>query len=256
MSKKFGQNFLLPRSVRERIVSQMGDIEGKRVFEIGPGLGGITSIMLERGALVTAFEIDHGFASILRDEAFLDEENFTLVEGDALKTMRGESEIPSLIVGNLPYNVGSVMIADIIERGFLPERMVFTLQKEVVERMCASPGGKDYSSFSLLSQLDYVPSLSFTIARSCFYPEPNVDSAVVVMEKKSEKAIADDERARFFTLLRAFFSQRRKTIKNNLSRLVPDKERLSEILLKAGLDEKERAENLRLEDIIRLLRSF
>ena len=74
--------------------------------------------------------------------------------------------------------------------------------------------------------------------------------------KKSEKAIADDERARFFTLLRALFSQRRKTIKNNLSRLVPDKERLSEILFKAGLDEKERAENLRLEDIIRLLRSF
>ena len=148
------------------------------------------------------------------------------------------------------------MIGDIIERGMLSRKMVFTLQKEVVERICASPSSKDYSSFSVLCQLDYVPSYAFTISRSSFYPQPNVDSAVVVMTKKEENLLESEERSNFFMLLRSLFSQRRKTIKNNLSRLVPDKERLSEILFKAGLDEKERAENLRFEDIIRLLRSF
>ena len=256
MNKKFGQNFLLPRSIRERIVSQMGDIEGRSVFEIGPGLGSITSIMLEKGAVLKAFEIDHGFASILREEAFGDEKNFSLVEGDALKTLKEENAVPDLIVGNLPYNVGSVIIADIIERGFLPERMVFTLQKEVVERMGAKSGGKDYSSFSLLSQLDYDILQAFTIPRSAFYPEPNVDSAVVVMRKKSLCAIKKGEREKFFTLLRTLFSQRRKTIKNNLSRLFADKTQIADVLEKAGIDEKERAENLSLEDVVRLMRSY
>ena len=256
MSKKFGQNFLLPLSIREKIVSKMGAIEGKSIFEIGPGLGAITSIMLEKGAYVKAFEIDHGFAEILRAEAFLDEKGFSLVEGDALKTLFKERDTPDLIVGNLPYNVGSVLIGDIIERGLLPYRMVFTLQKEVVERMCALPGGKDYSSFSILSQLDYIPSYSFSIPRTAFYPQPNVDSALVVMERKEKSAIENDERRDFFVLLRALFSQRRKTIKNNLSRIIDDKDRLSGVLLNAGIDEKERAENLTLEDIIRLLRCY
>ena len=92
MSKKFGQNFLLPLSIREKIVSQMGNIEGRSIFEIGPGLGAITSVMLGKGAFVRAFEIDHGFAQILRSEAFADEERFSLVEGDALKTLFKETE--------------------------------------------------------------------------------------------------------------------------------------------------------------------
>lgn len=256
MNKKFGQNFLLPLSVREKIVGCMGDIEGSEIFEIGPGLGAITSVMLKKGASVKAFEIDHGFAEILREEAFTDEPGFTLVEGDALKTLKAERKCPDLIVGNLPYNVGSVMIGDIIERGMLSRKMVFTLQKEVVERICASPSSKDYSSFSVLCQLDYVPSYAFTISRSSFYPQPNVDSAVVVMTKKEENLLEPEERSNFFMLLRSLFSQRRKTIKNNLSRIIADKTELVAILERAGIDEKERAENLSLEDILRLYRSI
>ena len=256
MSKKFGQNFLLPLSIREKIVSRMGNIEGRSIFEIGPGLGAITSVMLGKGAFVRAFEIDHGFAQILRNEAFADEERFSLVEGDALKTLFKETERPDLIVGNLPYNVGSLIIGDIIERGLLPERMVFTLQKEVVERMCAREGGKEYSSFSVLSQLDYDVSYSFTIARTAFYPQPNVDSAVVVMKKKADSVIEKGEREKFFLLLRTLFSQRRKTIKNNLGRIIQDRDQLKEVLEKAGIDEKERAENLSLKDIVRLMRCY
>ena len=253
MSKKFGQNFLLSLPIREKIVSLMGDIGNKSVFEIGPGLGAITSLMLERGAKLKAFEIDHGFARILREEAFKDEENFTLIEGDALKTLFVEDEIPNLIVGNLPYNVGSVIIANIIEKNFLPDRMVFTLQKEVCQRMAAKEKSDDYSSFSILCQLDYDIKIAFTIPRTVFYPQPNVDSAVVVMTKKDNKEVEDGERESFFVLLRALFSQRRKTIKNNLKTLYSPSE-IDLLLKKAEISEKERAENLSLVDIIRLLR--
>ncbi len=254
MNKKFGQNFLIRASAREKIVSLMGEIRKKEIFEIGPGLGSLTALMLERGANVKAFEIDHGFADVLRTRAFHDEEGFTLVEGDALKTMKAEGTVPSLIVGNLPYNVGSVLIADIIERAFLPEKMVFTLQKEVVDRMAAKEGSKDYSSFSILAQLDYEIRRAFTISPDAFFPEPNVDSAVVVMTKKRESLLDSDERKDFFILIRALFAERRKTIKNNLSRLI-DKESASKALSLASIDEKERAENLTLYDIIRLLKS-
>ena len=253
MSKKFGQNFLLSLPIREKIVSLMGDIGNKSVFEIGPGLGAITSLMLERGAKLKAFEIDHGFARILREEAFKDEENFTLIEGDALKTLFVEDEIPNLIVGNLPYNVGSVIIANIIEKNFLPDRMVFTLQKEVCQRIAAKEKSDDYSSFSILCQLDYDIKIAFTIPRTVFYPQPNVDSAVVVMTKKDNKEVEDGERESFFVLLRALFSQRRKTIKNNLKALYSPSE-IDLLLKKAEISEKERAENLGIVDIIRLLR--
>ena len=97
MSKKFGQNFLLPQYIREKIVSEMGDIEGKRVWEVGPGFGSITSVMLGRGADLKCFEIDHGFAEILRTEAFADEPGFSLVEGDALKTLFLETDKPDVV---------------------------------------------------------------------------------------------------------------------------------------------------------------
>ncbi len=253
MSKKFGQNFLLSSSAREKIVSLMGDIRGKAIFEIGPGFGSITSLMLKEGAFVRAFEIDHGFADILRNDAFKDEPGFSLVEGDALKTLFSEQCIPDLIAGNLPYNVGSVIIASIIENNFLPGRMVFTLQKEVCQRIAAKEKSGDYSSFSVLCQLDYEPRIAFSIPRSAFYPSPNVDSAVIVMERRKEKLIEDGERDAFFKLLRALFAQRRKTVRNNLKAL-HDNGTIGIILSKAGISEKERAENLSLQDILRLLR--
>ncbi len=249
MSKKFGQNFLLPEPVRSRIADLAGDIRGKTVWEVGPGLGALTEQLIKRGAVLTCFEIDHGFAKILKEEAFFDEPLFSLVEGDALKTMKGISDHPYAIMGNLPYNVGSLIIADMIERAVLPEIMVFTLQKEVVDRMDAKPGNKDYSSFSVLCQLDYAPYCAFNIGRKNFFPEPNVDSAVVVMRKKDE--LHDIDRKAFSFLVRTLFSQRRKTVRNNLIPLT-GKDRVDQVLDAAGINPGERAENLSLEDLLRL----
>lgn len=243
MNKKFGQNFLISDTFRRRIVSLMALEEGMPVWELGPGLGSITSLILEEKAKLTAFEIDHGFASILRDEAFRDERNFSLIEGDALKTMFSEREVPERIVGNLPYNVGSEMIARLIEEGILPERMVFTLQKEVAERMVATPSSSSYSSFSILVNFDYKVTIPFLVGRTSFYPKPNVDSAVVLMERREGNRLENGKRKSFFSFVRLLFSSRRKTIRNNLSSRY-EKSRIDDALLKAGLNGSERAETL------------
>ncbi|NBK23981.1 MAG: ribosomal RNA small subunit methyltransferase A [Spirochaetia bacterium] len=219
MSKKFGQNFLISHPVRERIVDLLEVQAGQKVWEIGPGIGSITSLLLEKRAHVTAFEIDHGFCRILSEQAFGDDPLFRLVEGDALKTLptllQREGE-PSRICGNLPYNVGSVILAKLLESSFRPPRMVFTLQKEVVDRICAQPGSKDWSSFSLLAQADYEVSLATTINSGAFYPPPKVTSSVILFTLRGESKVAPSLRTYFFTLVRDLFAQRRKTVKNNL----------------------------------------
>lgn len=257
-SKRFGQNFLLSSSYREKIVSSLGLKEGMRVWEIGPGLGSITSLLLREKVNVTAFEIDHGYVELL-NEAFKDEDGFSIVEGDALKTIfkKRYLPLPERIVGNLPYNVGSVMIAKLIENKYLPERMVFTLQKEVVERMCAKVGDENYSSFSLLTSIDYKNTLSFLVPRSSFYPEPNVDSAVVVMERRNSSIVPDDIRDVFLSLVRDLFSKRRKTIRNNLLSSYwgnYGKDAIESAIKNSGLSGSERAEELSVDSLITLSR--
>lgn len=257
MSKKFGQNFLISGSMRRRLVDLIETEPGMRVWEIGPGLGAITHHLLLEGVSLTAFEIDYGFIKILKEKAFGDEENFTLIEGDGLKTLFKKRllPLPERIIGNLPYNVGSVMIAKLIEESYLPPRMVFTLQREVVDRMVGTIGSESYSSFSILTQLDYENTLSLKIPRSCFWPQPNVESAVVVM-KKREKSLVDDEyRATFLTLLRALFHQRRKTVRNNLQSSIygnKGKDYIEYIISSSSLSGAERAEALEVEKIVRM----
>lgn len=252
MTKKFGQNFLTNASFRQRIADLALAGSPSLVWEIGPGLGAITSLLLKGGVQVRAFEIDHGFCSLLRGPAFGDEAGFTLVEGDALKTLITQPDRPEVVCGNLPYNVGSICIARLIEEGILPERMVFTLQKEVVERMCAQPGDEAWSSFSILTQVDYINSLAFTIGRANFYPSPNVDSAVVLMRRRQRPLVEGELRRRFLSLVRILFSQRRKTIRNNLAQGGYGKDALALLLERCGLSGSERAEALPIDKLIEM----
>lgn len=250
MSKKFGQNFLIDHNARESIREKIAYKENLSAWEIGPGMGAITSLVLNSGIKVKAFEIDKGFCRLLKERAFSDEANFTLIEGDALKTIANQSEIPDIIYGNLPYNVGSIIIARLIENSILPERMVYTLQREVVERICAKENSDDYSSFSVLCQIDYKPTLSFVIRKGCFYPEPQVESAVVVMEKRKESLVPNDLRETFLEVNRALFSQRRKTIKNNLKAL--NLKDIDRVIASSNLAGNERAETLSIEKIVEI----
>lgn len=253
MSKKFGQNFLIDHNARESIREKIAYKENLSAWEIGPGMGAITSLVLNSGIKVKAFEIDKGFCRLLKERAFSDEANFTLIEGDALKTIVNQSEIPDIIYGNLPYNVGSIIIARLIENNILPERMVYTLQREVVERICAKENSDDYSSFSVLCQIDYKPTLSFVIRKGCFYPEPQVESAIVVMEKRKESLVPNDLRETFLEVNRALFSQRRKTIKNNLKAL--NLKDIDRVIASSNLAGNERAETLSIEKIVEIAKA-
>ena len=260
MTKKFGQNFLVSPSGREKLVKLMDLEEGMKVWEIGPGLGAITHMILKENVDLYSFEIDHGFASLLSGPAFGDESRFTLVEGDALKTLFKKRllPLPDRIVGNLPYNVGSVMIAKLIENSYLPPLMVFTLQKEVVDRMTAKTGEDDYSSFSVLTQIDYENKLMLKLPRGCFWPQPNVDSAVVVMKRREKSLVDDTLRPVFLPLLRDIFQQRRKTIRNNLNSSEYGnlgKDKVEEILSLSGLSGNERAEALSWDSLLKLSES-
>ena len=253
MSKKFGQNFLIDHNARESIREKIAYKENLSAWEIGPGMGAITSLVLNSGIKVKAFEIDKGFCRLLKERAFSDEANFTLIEGDALKTISDQSEIPDIIYGNLPYNVGSIIIARLIENSILPERMVYTLQREVVERICAKENSDDYSSFSVLCQIDYKPTLSFVIRKGCFYPEPQVESAVVVMEKRKESLVPNDLRETFLEVNRALFSQRRKTIKNNLKAL--NLKDIDRVIASSNIAGNERAETLSIEKTVEIAKA-
>ena len=151
MQKKFGQNFLINAHARTRLIDALDLEANMSVWEVGPGLGAMTDEMLKRGGKVTAFEIDRGFCGILKD--IFKGKQLTLVEGDVLKTWKKElahNGMPARFFGNLPYNVGSVIIADMISGDCRFEKAVVTVQKEVAMRMCAKPGSEDYSSFSVL----------------------------------------------------------------------------------------------------------
>jgi len=253
MRKKFGQNFLINPRARSGLLDAMELHDGDEVWEIGPGLGAMTTGLLERGARVTAFEIDPAFAAILR-EFFTAEYlgRFNLVEGDALKTWRKVEAPPEeklFLFGNLPYNVAAALIADFIVNKRFFKRMVVTVQREVALRMTAAPGSAAYSSFSVLCSSVYKVSPLSVIKGSSFYPAPRVDSQGVRLD-----LIPDcGEPPRFFyPLVRALFSSRRKTIRNTLKTFAPASEVTEEVLRRANISGERRPETLDKDEFIAL----
>lgn len=258
MTKKFGQNFLISMQALDKIVSLAEIKEGTKVWEIGPGLGALTTKMLKAGADVTAFEIDRGFCKILKEKAYPDCDVFTLIEGDALKTWKEEfkkSGCPDVICANLPYNVGSILIASFIENRCLPAKMVYTLQSEVVQRICAGIGNDEYSGFSVLTGTDYINKEALKLKAGCFWPAPNVDSSVVVMTKREASLVPEEYATKFFSITRALFAQRRKTVKNNL-KAIATSEQIDNALEKAGIGQTERGERLTTDQILLLAKNL
>jgi len=250
MQKKFGQNFLINPQIRYTLVEALGVKPQDEVWEIGPGLGAMTALLLEKQTKVKAFEIDIGFNRILK-QLFCAEQGFFLVEGDVLKTWPKHEAAPYLI-GNLPYNIAAVLLANLIENKKIFSRMVVTVQKEVALRMAALPGTPDYSSFSVLCASAYKVKPLMSIGRSSFYPAPNVDSMGVLFEKRENCVYPD----LFYKLVRSLFASRRKTVKNNLLVFLSSAYGLgkedanrycSQVLNDNYLPGNKRAENLELE---------
>ena len=256
MQKKFGQNFLINADARTRLIDALDIKEGTKVWEVGPGLGSMTSEILERGADLTVFEIDRGFASLISGffEDYSKKNTFRIIEGDVMKTWKKQLEqtsLPDRFFGNLPYNIAAAIIADTIENNVRFERCVFTVQKEVAQRMCAKPGSADYSSFSALCQWAYDVKPLLDLAGGNFWPKPNVESRAVVFTKKSDFPACKNP-ALFVKMQRALFSSRRKTVRNNLSQFLSNNDLAVSCLEKAGIDIMKRAEVLSLEELLKL----
>ena len=215
MRKRHGQNFLINPAVRSRLLDALELRHGDSVWEIGPGLGAMTAGLLQRGAELTAFEIDPAFAQALR-EFFPAQEYpaFRLVQGDVLKTWQDTDGQPLFLFGNLPYNIAAALLADFIENRRFFTRLVVTVQREVAQRMAAQPGSADYSSFSVLCASVYTVKPLAVIKPASFYPAPNVDSQGVRLDFAPRK---EPLPRLFYPLVRGLFAQRRKTIRNTLT---------------------------------------
>jgi 16S rRNA (adenine1518-N6/adenine1519-N6)-dimethyltransferase len=264
MRKQLGQNFLINGDARRKLLDALAVEPGDRVWEIGPGLGAMTAGLLERGAELSAFELDRGFIAAL-EELFGGRRGFTLIPGDVFKTWPaaraapGEAGAAPLLLGNLPYNIAAALLADFIEKNCFFTRMVVTVQREVARRMIARPGSADYSSFSVLCASAYAVTPLMVLKGAAFYPAPKVDSQGVRLDLRSDIDPAGYPPA-FKPLLRGLFSSRRKTIKNNLqnylnSHILTDgggRDLALDLLEKTGLSPDERAENLGLEEFLAL----
>ncbi len=256
MQKKFGQNFLINEDARKRLVDALELTEGMKVWEVGPGLGAMTNTILERGADLTVFEIDRGFASLIKQffEDYAEKNTFRIIEGDVMKTWKGqlkEAGQADRFFGNLPYNIAATIIADTIENNVRFDRCVFTVQKEVAQRMCAKPGTADYSSFSALCQWAYDVKPLLDLAGGNFWPKPNVESRAVVFTQKADFPCCKNP-VLFVKMQRALFSSRRKTVRNNLSQFLKNNDLAVSCLEKAGIDIMKRAEVLSISELLKL----
>ena len=260
MRKKYGQNFLINPVMRNKLADALEADIGESVWEIGPGIGSMTKILLDKGLMVRAFEIDTGFIHILY-QIFNGYKGFTLVEGDVMKTWQRQPEAP-LLLGNLPYNIAARVIADMTEKERYFKRMVITVQRETAMRMIAKPGSPNYSSFSILCESVYTVKKIMDIKGSEFFPHPNIQSMGLRLDIRDNLIKYP---VGFYPMVRQLFSFRRKMVKNNLvqylEKIIKIDNKKTELLAKEILSENkltgtERAEDLDIETFVKLAKTI
>jgi 16S rRNA (adenine1518-N6/adenine1519-N6)-dimethyltransferase len=264
--KRFGQHFLRDPSVLRQII-ELGEIEeGENVLEIGAGDGTLTRALLEAGARVSAIELDRDLIGDLK--ALAEEEpRLNLIEGDATKSADFDFPTPTKVISNLPYQIATLILSDMCERPDWFPCMVVMVQREVGQRLAASPGGKDYGTLTLWVGHRYAVEVKRIVPPGAFHPPPKVDSALVVLQARERPLVEVPDEAGYFGLIRAAFAMRRKTLLNNLRAYVPPgagppggkKVNWAEVLERAGVDGRLRAETLGAGEFARIfecLRAF
>ncbi|WP_260295325.1 16S rRNA (adenine(1518)-N(6)/adenine(1519)-N(6))-dimethyltransferase RsmA [Sedimenticola hydrogenitrophicus] len=247
--KRFGQNFLHDPGVIQRIIASIHPRPDEHLVEIGPGHGAITRELLKRCGRLDAVELDRDLIHPLAVScAGLGELN--IYNSDALKfdfaSLAGDGR-PLRLVGNLPYNISTPILFHLLQFADIIRDMHFMLQKEVVQRMAAGPGGKTYGRLSVMMQAWCEVEALFEIGPGAFKPAPKVDSAIVRLIPHAQPPHVIDDPAHFARLVTSAFSQRRKTLRNSLGKLVD-----AELIVAAGIDPSLRAERLSLADFVRL----
>lgn len=257
--KRFGQNFLTDEAVIARIVSAIAPQAEDRLIEIGPGLGALTCQLIQPLTHLTVVELDRDIIPKLKERCSKQKttENqsslskLTILEQDAL-TLDLEplaTEGPLRIAGNLPYNIATPLIFHLLEQSKYIVDMTFMLQKEVVDRLAAHPGNRDYGRLSLMVQAVADVESLFVVPPTAFNPPPKVDSAIVRLVPRAHPLVPDDLKPLFGELVSLAFAHRRKTLQNNLKHRLP-----TSTIIQAGIDPGTRAEQVSLDEFIKLAR--
>jgi len=258
--RRFGQHFLISRRVLDRLLETAALTSQEGVLEIGAGIGTLTVPLAEVAGGVVAVEIDQDLLPALRD-AVARFPGVTVVQGDAMSL-----DLPRLVaplppprkaVSNLPYNIASPLIVTLLERPLGFTRMVFTVQREVAERLAAAPGGKDYGALSVAVQYRAAARIVMRVPSTAFYPPPDVESAVVLLEVRPKPAVHVDDEAVFFRVVRGAFAHRRKTLRNTLAGALDlDPAIVDAATKQAGIDPTRRGETLTLDEFASLSQSM
>jgi 16S rRNA (adenine1518-N6/adenine1519-N6)-dimethyltransferase len=252
-SKALGQNFILDRQLLARIAAIPGPLQGERVYEVGPGPGGLTRALLDAGASVVAVERDARCVPALREIQQEFHERLQVVEGDALHI--DEQQVAGAgahVVANLPYNVGTALLLRWLGSDWPPwwQSLTLMFQKEVAERIVAQPGSDAYGRLSVAAQWRSRPRISMTVSRSAFVPPPKVTSAVVhIVPAHAPQGVDSSIMER---LTQAAFGQRRKMLRSSLKSLPGALDGAERV----GIDLQRRAETLSVEEFVKLARAL
>lgn len=265
--KNLGQNFLVDQSAILGIVEAAGIQPGDQIIEIGPGIGSLTEQLLLAGAKVFAYEVDDSLPEILHNELpkKIDgqplDERFKLMLKDVLKANFQEDlagffdmDQPIKVVANLPYYITTPIIFALSESDLHFSSLTLMMQKEVAERLEAKPGSKEYGPLTISVQTEMNVKIALEVKSTSFMPRPKVDSSVVVLTPLKEKP-AIENRKHFVWVVKMCFSQRRKTLNNNLKTLLPDTKKREELIDKLGVDPRVRPEDLTIEQFIEIARN-
>lgn len=252
--KNLGQNFLVEETIVNRIARAAGLTPDDTVLEIGPGIGTLTQSLALTGAQVVAVELDKRLIPVLQ-ETVGSYANVRVVQGDILKI-----KIPEVVgtkgfkvCANLPYYITTPIIMNLLEQKLPLERLVVMVQKEVAQRMTATPGGREYGAISVAMQYYTEPRIAFVVKAGSFLPAPKVDSAVLVCKRRATPPVEVADEKVFFRVVTAAFSVRRKMLSNSLKNMGGlAGEQVTQWLQKAGIDGKRRAETLSLQEFAQL----
>lgn len=258
--KSLGQNFLIDTNILKRIVDASEITDHSGVIEIGPGIGALTEQLAKRAKKVVAFEIDQRLLPILRD-TLSPYPHVQIIHSDVLKAdvtevvnreFAGIDDIA--VVANLPYYVTTPILMKLLEEKLPVRSIVVMIQKEVAERIAGGPNSKEYGSLSIAAQYYAETETVFTVPKTVFVPQPNVDSAILRLKIREEPPVKVKDETFFFEVVRASFTQRRKTILNNLTHHFKDMEKseVESLLLDSGIDPKRRGESLSMEEFAEL----
>lgn len=260
VKKQYGQNFLLDDNILKNIVKSAELKKNTNVIEIGPGLGFLTNYLQQATTNVLCYEIDEQMVEHLNELNY----NISIINDDFLKRNLNkdfknifDNSNNITLVANLPYYITTPILLKVLEETTRIDKMIVMMQTEVAKRLCGKPSTKDYNALSVLIQYFTNPRIIFNVSPKSFFPEPNVESSVVMIEKKEEPLLKVENLDFFLKFNRNIFAQRRKTLYNNIQKAYNyDKGLIKKIIKENNLDESVRSEELDVSQIVKLANDF